>query len=88
MFQSDKADCPRRFIAMDETWVHHTKKNVLFHQDNAPVCTPVTAMAKIIELKFKLLPRAPYSLDLAPRVEDEICLKLCLNVVRLLRRVD
>ena len=42
------------------------KKKVLFHQDNAPVRTSVIAMAKINELKFKLLPRAPYPIDSAP----------------------
>lgn len=42
------------------------KKNVLFDQDNAPVHTSLIAMAKINELKFQLLPHAPYSLDLAP----------------------
>ena len=41
-------------------------KKVLFHQDNAPVHTSVIAMAKINDLKFKLLPHAPYPPDLAP----------------------
>ena len=45
---------------------HLAKKKVLFHQDNAPVHTSVIAMAKINELKFELLPHAPYSPDLAP----------------------
>ncbi|XP_023220365.1 histone-lysine N-methyltransferase SETMAR-like [Centruroides sculpturatus] len=45
---------------------HLAKKKVLFHQDNAPVHTSVIAMAKINELRFKLLPHAPYSPDLAP----------------------
>jgi len=44
---------------------HLAKKKVLFHQDNAPVHTSVIAMAKINELKFELLPHAPYSPDLA-----------------------
>ena len=39
---------------------------MLFHQDNAPVHTSVIAVAKINELKFELLPHAPYSPDLAP----------------------
>jgi histone-lysine N-methyltransferase SETMAR len=45
---------------------HLAKKKILFHQDNAPVHTSVIAMAKINELKFELLPHAPYSPDLAP----------------------
>lgn len=45
---------------------HLSKKKVLFHQDNAPVHTSGIAMAKIEELKFELLPHAPYSPDLAP----------------------
>ena len=53
-------------------WVMKSRKNgriwrkkVLFHQGNTPVHTSVIAMAKIIELRFKLLPHAPYSQDLA-----------------------
>ena len=42
------------------------KRPHLLHQDNAPVHTSVTVMVKINELKFKLLPHAPYSTDLAP----------------------
>ncbi|GFV09790.1 mariner Mos1 transposase [Trichonephila clavipes] len=45
---------------------HLAKKKVLFHQDNAPALKPVIAIAKINELKFELLPDAPYSPDLAP----------------------
>jgi len=45
---------------------HLAKKKVLFHHDNAPVHTCVIAVAKIHELKFQLLPHAPYSPDLAP----------------------
>ena len=41
------------------------EKKVVFHQDNAPVHPSVITMAKINELKFKLLPHAPYSPDLA-----------------------
>jgi histone-lysine N-methyltransferase SETMAR len=147
MFRSNKAEFLRRFITMDETWVHHftpetkqqskqwtargesapkkanavesagkvmasvfwdargiifidylqkgktingeyyanllqrlsdeikekrphlAKKKVLFHHDNAPVHTSVIAVAKINELKFQLLPHAPYSPDLAPSDE-------------------
>ena len=39
---------------------------MLFHQDNAPVHTSVIVMAKFNELKFKLLPHAPYLPDFAP----------------------
>ena len=45
---------------------HLAKKKVFFHQDNAQVHTSVIAMVKINELKFKLLPHASYSTDLAP----------------------
>ncbi|XP_023241076.1 histone-lysine N-methyltransferase SETMAR-like isoform X2 [Centruroides sculpturatus] len=45
---------------------HLAKKKMLFHQDNAPVHTFVITMAKINELRFKFLPHAPYSPDLAP----------------------
>ena len=41
-------------------------RKILFHQDNAPAHTSVVSMAKVHELRFKLLPRPPYSLDLAP----------------------
>ena len=42
------------------------KKKVLFHQVNAPCHKPITTMAKLHELYFKLLPHPPYSPDLAP----------------------
>ena len=46
------------------------KKNVFFRQNNAPIHTSVIAMAKINELKFKLLFHlvfhTSYSPDLAP----------------------
>ncbi|KAF8767996.1 Mariner Mos1 transposase like protein [Argiope bruennichi] len=42
------------------------KKNVPFHQDKAPIHTPVIVMATLPELKFKILPRASYSPDMAP----------------------
>ncbi|GFV30199.1 mariner Mos1 transposase [Trichonephila clavipes] len=45
---------------------HLQKKKILFHQDNAPSHTSVVAMAKIHELRFKLLDHPPYSPDLAP----------------------
>ena len=41
------------------------KKKVLLQEDNALVHISVIAMAKINELKIKLLPHAPYSPDLA-----------------------
>ena len=37
----------------------------MFHQDNAPIYTSTIVMT-IIELKFELFPRSPYSLDLSP----------------------
>ena len=42
------------------------KKKVLFHQDNAPCHKSLTAMAKLNELSFELLPHPPYSLELGP----------------------
>ena len=45
--------------------LHLAKKKVLFHQDNAPIHTSVIVMAKINELKFKLLPHATYLPHLA-----------------------
>ena len=42
------------------------EKKVLFRQDNAPVHTSISAMAKVNELKYKLLSHAPYSPDSAP----------------------
>lgn len=45
---------------------HLKRKKVLFHQDNARVHTSAVSMAKIMELKFELLPHPPYSPDLAP----------------------
>ncbi|GFW58667.1 mariner transposase [Trichonephila clavipes] len=41
------------------------KKKVLFHQYNVPAHKSVTAMAKMNELKFELLPHAPYLPDLS-----------------------
>ena len=45
-------------------WPHSARKKVLFHQDTHH--TSVIAMAKINDLKFKLLPHAPYLPDLVP----------------------
>ena len=47
-------------------WQHLVKNKVVSHQDNTPVLTSVIAMAKINELKFKLLPHAPYPPGLVP----------------------
>ena len=49
-----------------EKWSYSVKKEVLFYQENAPVHTSVIAMAKINELKFKLLPHPPYLPNLFP----------------------
>ena len=42
------------------------KKEVLFHQDNAPCHKSLATMTKLNELSFELLSHQPYSLDLAP----------------------
>ena len=42
------------------------KKKVLFHQHNAPCHKSLATMAKLNELSFEVLPRPPYSPDLAP----------------------
>ena len=55
----------QRLGEIKEKRPHLAKKKMLFHQDNAPVYTSIIAMAKISELKFELLPHAPYSPDLA-----------------------
>lgn len=39
---------------------------ILFHQDNAPCHKSPKIMAKLDELKFRLVPHQPYSPDLAP----------------------
>ena len=41
------------------------KKEVFFHQDNAPCHKLISVIAKLHELHFKLLPHPPYSPDLA-----------------------
>ncbi|GFW11704.1 histonelysine Nmethyltransferase SETMARlike [Trichonephila clavipes] len=45
---------------------HLQKKKILFHQNNAPSYTSAVAMAKIHELRFKMLDHPTYSADLAP----------------------
>ena len=42
-------------------------KKILFRQDNAPAHTSAVSMAKVHELRFKLLPHPPYFADFAPR---------------------
>lgn len=44
---------------------HLAKKNVLFHQNNAPAQSAI-AMARIHQLHSKLVPQLPYSADMAP----------------------
>ena len=50
------------------------KKKVFFHQDNALVHISTVAMAKIHDLKFELVPHAPYSPDfqLFPNLKKNI----------------
>ena len=45
---------------------HLAKKKLLFYEENAPVHTSITAMARINEIKFKLLSHSPYLTHLAP----------------------
>ena len=45
---------------------HLVKKKVLFHHDNAPAHSSAIATAKLVELRYELLPHPPYSPDLAP----------------------
>ena len=45
---------------------HMQKKKVLFHQNNTPCHKSMKNMVKLNELSFELLPRPPYSPDLAP----------------------
>jgi len=42
------------------------KKNIIFHQDNAPPHKSVLAMGKLRDLHYELLEHPPYSPDLAP----------------------
>ena len=41
-------------------------KKVLFHHDNAPAHSSGVVAAKLMELRFQLVPHPPYSPDLAP----------------------
>lgn len=43
-----------------EKWLGMVNKKVLFYHDNTPAHICAIAMAKILELQFKLLPDAPY----------------------------
>ncbi|GFU83780.1 histone-lysine N-methyltransferase SETMAR [Trichonephila clavipes] len=45
---------------------HLQKEKILLYQDNAPSHASAVAMAKIHELRFKLLDHPPYLPDLAP----------------------
>ncbi|KAJ8705419.1 hypothetical protein PYW08_012465 [Mythimna loreyi] len=61
------ADLLGRFDAeLKKKRPHLAKKKVLFHHDSAPVRTSAAAMAKLVELRYELLPHPPYSPDLAP----------------------
>jgi histone-lysine N-methyltransferase SETMAR len=42
------------------------KKNIIFHQDNAPAHKSVLAMRKLRDLHYELLQHPPFSPDLAP----------------------
>lgn len=45
---------------------HLAKKKILFHHDNAPAHSSAIATAKLVELRYEVLPHPPYSPDLAP----------------------
>ena len=45
---------------------HLAQKKVLFHHDNAPAHSSAIATAKLVELRYELLPHPSYSPDLAP----------------------
>ena len=45
---------------------HLTQKKVPFHHDNTPAHSSAIATAKLVELRYELLPHPPYSSDLAP----------------------
>jgi len=47
------------------------KKNIIFHQDNAPTHKSVLAMGKLTNLHYELLKHPHYSPDLAP---SDFCL--------------
>ena len=62
------------------------KKKVLFHQDNAPVYTPVITIVKTNELKIQLLFHAPHSPDLVlsdyfifPNLKEWLGGQRCVN---------
>jgi histone-lysine N-methyltransferase SETMAR len=42
------------------------KKNIIFHQDNAPAHKSVLAMGKLRDLHYELLEHAQFSPELAP----------------------
>ena len=44
---------------------HLAEKKILFHQDNGPLHRSAIAMAKLQELKYKLIPHSSYLLDSA-----------------------
>lgn len=45
---------------------HLVKKKILFHHDTAPAHYSVIATAKLVKLRYEMLPHPPYSPDLAP----------------------
>ena len=57
-----------------DIWVPHklneiqleTRKDVIFHQDNARPHTSLVTGKKLLELGWEVMPNPPYSLDLAP----------------------
>jgi histone-lysine N-methyltransferase SETMAR len=54
------------------------KKNIIFHQDNAPAQKSVLAMRKLRDLHYELLEHPSYSPDLAPY---KFCLLLKLKLI-------
>lgn len=52
--------------AIKELRPHLQKKKILFHHDNAPAHSSAIATAKLVELRYEILPHPPYSPDLAP----------------------
>ena len=60
MLHNNKAASLRQFITIDETWVHHLTPKT---EEQSKQWTFVVTIAKINELKIKLLPHAPYSPD-------------------------
>lgn len=45
---------------------HLKRKTILFHHDNAPCHTAKFTIEKLAELRFQLVPHAPYPADMAP----------------------